>query len=1637
MLHEWPGDWRGTGLGQRSAELAQLGRETTDMVLSNRSDLSASDWRDLESLCAQFEHEIRSGSNPVIETFLDTASPKLNGVAFEEMLATEFEVSLERREEIDTSTYLSRFPTLGSVIEAVLSEVTQAFEQKCSEPQREESAETPDTERTNGDHAKAMPDIPGFEILGELGRGGMGVVYRARDIKLKRIVALKMILMGEHADPESVKRFRTEAEIIARLHHQNIVQVFEVGEANGQPFLVLELVEGGSLADLCIDQPQPSRFAARLVQQLAVATHYAHQQGVIHRDLKPGNILLQRKSDFTGTFDNATMHGTDGTTSSPQMNGSDASTLNEDAELIPKIVDFGLAKHLAGDGTQTSMGRVLGTPQYMSPEQARGDIQSIGLSSDVYSLGAVLYALITGRAPFQADSPVQVLLQVQTEQPPPPTGFALHLPIDLQTICLKCLEKEPRKRYLTAADLADDLTRFLRHEPILARPAGNVERVIKFALRRKAFSALLAVLALVFIVGLPVMFALYVTSERHREDAETARGKAENEARLARASNARTNNQLSRLHEANGIRLLDSGDGFGALVYFSESLRLGLEAASAGNADAVGRLECSRMRLAVLQQELPSLVRQWTREAPATSVDFSPDGNRVSLAITDGTDSTVEILDVVSGEPILPPIRHKGAATRTRFSSDGQLILSASSDHVCRIWRAIDGQDLSTLRHNGPVNDAAFGPASALVATASDDSTARIWDAESGQPVTGPMSHPAPVERILFSNDGKLVATLSNSEGYVWEVETGLLRRKASHMRRAEHICFSPDSGSVATSGMASAWTWSTKSTKTTPLQVWHDLSVDTVQFSPSGNRLLTTMAGSAVWQWNASTGRIVSRPMLHPGENINEAIYSPDGRFVATSSDDHKARIWDVETSRLAYPPFNHPSSIKRIMFSASGRRLLTLSGKSLVRVWDLASGAPFRQRFGHRDAVRTANFRPDGQQLVTASDDRTARVWDVASGIQVGSPIQHESEVTFAEFSPNTSKILTVARDGRARVWDAQTRAPIELPTDNVRRAVFSPDSKHVLILEPAIGKINISTSDIVIPFSKEEKFLALSADRTRVALQTSTSVHVLDVTSGKRKTSIDRKFFKDIEHITFSSDASQLVCCSRQGMTQVIDVSPVQVTREFFTGRTIGIVCSANDKYLATLYRSGTFRIWDLTTGQPVTTLSQHDGLRFVHFSLPSGKDRPGAQYLLSASENGTIRLWDAASGSPITPLLRHDGSIEYPVPQSTRPNSFSPRVPAHVAAPIEFAGFNPTCGAVVSTARDGTVHLWPLPNADAKTPPQLDQLSQVLSVRKPDEHGGLRPLSEASISDVRPIQTNTSLKRIRDWHKRQLAQCSRVRNVFGTQFHTRILSAVDAGHAERYQQQLTSVRQSIGPVLLFDFERPRLSNGGIEDRSRHGLIGNLVLIDGGRFELTGGVPSLAPQRQRALRLFNRNKGSCLLSCELPLSVVNLCRDSWSFSGWFSTRTSDRNEVIFHFGQGDLFGATDELYLFVQTVPRSLALQNFSNGKMDVNIKGSKNDIKTEQWYFATVVHNHQSRTISLYLNGELLGEDSGFEIAIDQRLPIRFGGTEEANSSARKRWLDGKLDELTIFNYALTKEEVSTAYSNGLRGVKVKQ
>ncbi len=478
----------------------------------------------IELIHEDLEYRIQTGEPARVEMYLKHY-PELrdDSAVILDLIAAEYDYRREREPGDLRGEFRQRFPELGDALGQRLAPLSGAAPRR-PKPLHPSATVAPHATLPE-EPVAGFPHVPGYEILGVLGRGGMGVVYKARQTGLKRLVALKMVAAGILAEPQELARFRAEAEAAAALQHPNIVPIYEVAEHQGQPYFSMELIDGGSLAQAVGGKDSPHQVAT-LVETLARAIHYAHQHGIVHRDLKPANILLTFSREPPASADFALAGG---------------SRLNE---CVPKITDFGLAKRLDSGTTGTQTGVILGTPSYMAPEQAAGRTRAIGQPTDVYALGAILYEMLIGRPPFQGETPLETVRQVRDEEVVPPRRLRPAVPRDLETICLKCLRKEPGHRYASALALADDLRRFLNGEPVLARPVGVWERGVKWV-RRRPLAAMLVLVSLLAAGGL-LVGTIQIEKARRQADREAAQARLQEQNAKANYERAEYSYRLAR-----------------------------------------------------------------------------------------------------------------------------------------------------------------------------------------------------------------------------------------------------------------------------------------------------------------------------------------------------------------------------------------------------------------------------------------------------------------------------------------------------------------------------------------------------------------------------------------------------------------------------------------------------------------------------------------------------------------------------------------------------------------------------------------------------------------------------------------------------------------------------------------------------------------------------------------------------------------------------------------------------------------------------------------------------------------------------------------------------------------------------------
>jgi WD40 repeat protein/tRNA A-37 threonylcarbamoyl transferase component Bud32 len=1009
------------------------------------------------------------------------------------------------------------------------------------------------------------PQVPGYENLEEIGRGGMGVVYKARQIRLDRVVALKMIRAAELAGPEARDRFQREAEAAARLQHPNIVQVFEVGAHEGRPFFSLEFVEGGSLAQKLAGTPLPAAAAARLVQALARAIHHAHERGVLHRDLKPSNVLLS-------------------------------------AAGVPKITDFGLAKRLDVEGSATRTGAVLGTPSYMAPEQAEEEGRRLGPATDVWALGAILYECLTGRPPFGGATVLETLEQVRGHEPVPPARLNPRVPRDLETVCLKCLHKDPARRYGAAAELADDLGRVLEDRPVHARRATTRERAWRWCRRNPglATASSLAAAGLVTVTLIAIVFALYqseVAAERTRDAATVRQAKRDVEDALKKAEDALTKAELqsARLAWHKGLTLYEQGHVGQGMVLLARSL------------EVVPRLEVAferdiRANLASWHHELRPL--RAILEQPGQA--FSPDGK---MGVTAGRDGTARLWEVATGKPVGSPLRHQDLVVAVAFSPDGRLVLTASDDQTAQLWVAATGQPQGEpLRHQGRVNALAFSTDGKCVLTGSDDRTAQIWETDTGKPLGAPLQHPDHVGAVAFSPDGKTVLTGCNDcIARLWEAASGEPLSLPGHLGAVRAVAFSPDGGTIVTAsadGTARLWEAATGKPVGKPLE--HHSLVQAVAFSPDGRTVATGSTDRTVRLWETATGKPFGPPLPNKGV-VRCVAFTQDGRWLLTGND-VDTRLWEAALEKTTDLVLSHQQWVAAVAFSRDGKiltgtgtgDLFTLKGEA--RLWDAATHKLLGPAIEHSLPVVTVAFSPDGKSFVTGSGHPLfgpgeARLWEVATRMPLGEPLKHGGAVLGVAFSPNGKTFLTGSRDKTAKLWEAATGKLLRAyphPME-VSAVAFSPDGKTILT-------------------GCEDK-----------------SARLWDTETGK-------PLGRPLPHsgwvlaVAFSPDGKTLVTGGEDGTARQWETATGELLGRPLPhqGWVRAVTFSPDGKILLTGGADGTARLWEAATGKLLGAWFRHQNW------VLAGAFSPDGRTFLTGSRDTTARLWEVP-----TPL---HGSVE---------------------------------------------------------------------------------------------------------------------------------------------------------------------------------------------------------------------------------------------------------------------------------------------------------------------------------------------------------------------------------------------------------
>ncbi len=1001
--------------------------------------------RKIDEVCDQFEVAWNSGQHPRIENYLADKLEPERSTLLRELVALDLEFRSRSGEQPTIEEYRLRFP---DHVDLICAAFDYASRQRSPNPLPDPSSTgaAPESTRTwessidrkastvsqqkAGDlgHTEISPD-PGslrfgnYELLEKIAHGGMGVVYKARQISPNRIVAVKMILSGQLASAHDIRRFHTEAEAAAQLQHPNIVAIHEVGEHEGQHYFSMDYVEGDNLAALVRKNPLPAKQAARIVQTVAEAIHYAHQKGILHRDLKPSNVLMEgRESRIKGQ--------------EPEQSASGPRPSTLDSR--PRITDFGLAKRIEGGPELTMSGAILGTPSYMPPEQAAGKRSEVGPRSDVYSLGATLYELLTGRPPFRAESPLDTLNQVLDTEPPPPRLLNSKIPRDLETICLKCLEKDQRRRYQSASELADDLGRYRDGMPIRARPVGFLGQSWRWCRRRPALAT-----ALGLAIVCPLLF---VQSQiRGRQNAELIASEQKTKADLATKTGEESRLKASLVVAQ--AKALES-DLLSSYVYkqvvaqadaeaFQQGKSIFLASALAQHDDPSDRAEL----MGTVQRSLVP-IKTSPRRLMISSLLYSSNGQ--SFISTDLRDRAIRVWR--KEDRIQEKVLGELSDDRGKPSDMNRALVERAVGQGGNEYRF---QEKVLLGHQIPdERGGAWGTIRGLVErpdnpneliSAGLDGSIRVWD----------QAKSAEIRKYARDADSPGPRFLALA------VEPG------PNQVAGRRIVTGDDKGNLS-------W-WDLDSLRNIKEVAAHSPHVLAVKYRPDGRQCASAGPDATVRLWDLDGNKLadLAPPNYKPEDppvEMSDLAYSPDGKQLAVAAEDGRVYVWNVVSRKLQHALEGHaagPNQLKlvRSVVFIRPSRLLSGAADGTIREWDTETGKPIRtlgrhqpNRFGNQ-VVRAIAVSPDGKEIATCGADDTMRIWDYQSGKPLAAlqgnamPPERMTHLPTVSAICSSKDLLITAgfsNDAAIRVWDISTQSNDTTPVRERKIITDLPDNK-----------------------------------------------------------------------------------------------------------------------------------------------------------------------------------------------------------------------------------------------------------------------------------------------------------------------------------------------------------------------------------------------------------------------------------------------------------------------------------------------------------------------------------------------------------------------------------------------------------------
>jgi WD40 repeat protein len=1000
--------------------------------------------------------------------------------------------------------------------------------------------------------------VPGYEILHKLGHGGVGVVYKARQIAVNRFVALKLHALGGDASLPDLTRFRTEAEILARLKHENIVQIYDAGIHEGRPYLAMELMEGGSLAEaLANHRPSPVQ-TARCLFKMACAVQAAHERGIIHRDLKPGNILLPVPGQGSA-----------------------------DRWEHPKISDFGFAKLLGNSPGLTLTGAIVGTPGYMAPEQAMGKNEEVGPAADIYALGTILYTMLIGQPPFVGPTSLAVLQKVQTVDPTPPIWIRRNVPKDLSIICMKCLEKAPARRYATAAELAEDLDRFLHGLQIRARRAGAAERLLRWCRRNPAPATILGLVVVMLLAALAAAAGL----RRLATEREVARVDA-----LRAASRARWQQYCSNLAEAGLALQLNRPEAAKAALLMAPAEFRGWE-----------------YRHFSGQLDMASLVLP--DDGPTGCVVFSPDGHSVAAQ---AWASKVRIWDTATGRQRMVLTMPGENVCRIALDPEGRHLATSTDTGRVRIWDLVSGHaTMAAIPWRDGLRWTPFFTADGKNIVAHEGGLTDIYvlEAISGRAVAHVRLSSAPTgvasagQRLIVTQRDRLLRIFDRASG------SELANWTAMHADSNLAFALSPDGRRLAygtTYPDSAIYLWDLDARRCIARMTGHQNTIWNLAFSPDGHRLASASQDQMVRLWDGGTGALVATLKGH-SRPVMELTFNRDGRYLATGSIDQTVLLWDGSTGEFLLALRGHNGQIGGLAFNRDGL-LASSSADKTVRLWEPEQTLRLTSLRGHGSYVYDVAFHPDGRYIASAAWDGTIRLWDLDSGRQTGCLRHAVDIVSGVSWDPRGERLVgTVRKDTQHSggvVW-----------------AVAS--GQCVGRLDAQTGNSSIDTSYI---FSPRGDVIAGGGCDGAVRLWSTKTFEQLATLSAPQGPD------REIGYLAFRPDGMQLAAGRADGSISLWSIADRRLSAELRGHRGIvhRVIYNHDGRLLASAGDDNTVRLWDMASQTLVSTLQHGCPVYGVAF-------HPDGSRLASACADNTIRLWDLVHKEEVAKLSGHTGYV----------------------------------------------------------------------------------------------------------------------------------------------------------------------------------------------------------------------------------------------------------------------------------------------------------------------------------------------------------------------------------------------------------